>query len=189
MSRDRRSRARPRRHRTTFRLMRSYHPRTRGGRGLAADRRGAAGARRARHRGVESGASPAALHGQHLLPRNAQIAELAACCSAGVRAATLNPAWWRSTCLALFQVAPVPVRPMMGAGSHHADPGRRTSARSRENCARRRRGRVRRRSRSRRPHRVPRRRHDGAVDAAAAEHADGGKTRQRRVRPDVCRSM
>src|SRR5437879_5780544 len=45
-------------------------------------------------------------HGQHLLPRNAQIAELAGLLYArGIRAVTLNPGMTPDHVLALFQVA------------------------------------------------------------------------------------
>src|SRR6266705_104314 len=51
-------------------------------------------------------------HGQHLLPRNAQIAELAGLLYArGVRAVTLNPGMAPEHVLALFQVATGTVRP------------------------------------------------------------------------------
>src|SRR2546427_10075512 len=52
-------------------------------------------------------------HGQHLLPRNAQIAELAGLLYArGVRAVTLNPGMVPDHVLAVFQVA-------TGAGPPH----------------------------------------------------------------------
>src|SRR5213080_661794 len=51
-------------------------------------------------------------HGQHLLPRNAQIAELAGLLYArGVRAVTLNPGMTPDHVLALFQVATGAVPP------------------------------------------------------------------------------
>src|SRR6266550_3930163 len=51
-------------------------------------------------------------HGQHLLPRNAQIAELAGLLYArGVRAVTLNPGMVPEHVLALFQVATGAVPP------------------------------------------------------------------------------
>src|SRR5438093_1036351 len=55
-------------------------------------------------------------HGQHLLPRNAQIAELAGLLYArGVRAVTLNPGMVPEHVLALFQLATGTVPPDDGA--------------------------------------------------------------------------
>src|SRR5882724_9989843 len=70
-------------------------------------------------------------HGQHLLPRNAQIAELAGLLYArGVRAATLNPGMVPEHVLALFQVATGTVPPDDGTlGRITLTLGRRTSAR------------------------------------------------------------
>src|SRR6058998_1229051 len=70
-------------------------------------------------------------HGQHLLPRNAQIAELAGLLYArGVRAVTLNPGMVPEHVLALFQVATGTVPPDDGAlGRITLTLGRRTSAR------------------------------------------------------------
>src|SRR5713101_4741560 len=70
-------------------------------------------------------------HGQHLLPRNAQIAELAGLLYArGVRAATLNPGMVPEHVLALFQVANGTVPPDDGTlGRITLTLGRRTSAR------------------------------------------------------------
>src|SRR5256885_14563248 len=70
-------------------------------------------------------------HGQHLLPRNAQIAELAGLLYArGVRAVTLNPGMTPDHVLALFQVATGIVPPDDGAlGRIALTLGRRTSAR------------------------------------------------------------
>jgi HEAT repeat protein len=70
-------------------------------------------------------------HGQHLLPRNAQIAELAGLLYArGVRAVTLNPGMTPDHVLALFQVATGTVPPDDGAlGRIALTLGRRTSAR------------------------------------------------------------
>src|SRR5256886_1764128 len=70
-------------------------------------------------------------HGQHLLPRNAQIAELAGLLYArGVRAVTLNPGMVPDHVLALFQVATGTVPPDDGTlGRITLTLGRRTSAR------------------------------------------------------------
>src|SRR6266581_2902186 len=70
-------------------------------------------------------------HGQHLLPRNAQIAELAGLLYArGVRAVTLNPGMAPEHVLALFQVATGTVPPDDGTlGRITLTLGRRTSAR------------------------------------------------------------
>src|SRR5256884_437937 len=70
-------------------------------------------------------------HGQHLLPRNAQIAELAGLLYArGVRAVTLKPGMAPEHVLALFQVATGPVPPDDGTlGRITLTLGRRTSAR------------------------------------------------------------
>src|SRR2546430_971 len=70
-------------------------------------------------------------HGQHLLPRNAQIAELAGLLYArGVRAVTLNPGMTPDHVLALFQVATGTVPPDDGTlGRIALTLGRRTSAR------------------------------------------------------------
>src|SRR2546421_6988725 len=70
-------------------------------------------------------------HGQHLLPRNAQIAELAGLLYArGVRAVTLNPGMAPEHVLALFQVATGAVPPDDGTlGRITLTLGRRTSAR------------------------------------------------------------
>src|SRR2546421_218039 len=70
-------------------------------------------------------------HGQHLLPRNAQIAELAGLLYArGVRAVTLNPGMAPEHVLALFQVATGIAPPDDGAlGRIALTLGRRTSAR------------------------------------------------------------
>src|SRR6185437_2961058 len=70
-------------------------------------------------------------HGQHLLPGNAQIAELAGLLYArGVRAATLNPGMVPEHVLALFQVATGTVPPDDGTlGRITLTLGRRTSAR------------------------------------------------------------
>ena len=70
-------------------------------------------------------------HGQHLLPRNAQIAELAGLLYArGVRAVTLNPGMVPDHVLALFQVATGTVPPDDAAlGRITLTLGRRTSAR------------------------------------------------------------
>src|SRR6267143_5273223 len=70
-------------------------------------------------------------HGQHLLPRNAQIAELAGLLYArGVRAVTLNPGMIPDHVLALFQVATGTVPPDDAAlGRITLTLGRRTSAR------------------------------------------------------------
>src|SRR5256885_5420152 len=70
-------------------------------------------------------------HGQHLLPRNAQIAELAGLLYArGVRAVTLNPGMAPEHVLALFQVATGTVPPDDGTlGRITLTRGRRTSAR------------------------------------------------------------
>src|SRR5207247_1880925 len=70
-------------------------------------------------------------HGQHLLPRNAQIAELAGLLYArGVRAVTLNPGMAPDHVLALFQVATAAVPPDDGTlGRITLTLGRRTSAR------------------------------------------------------------
>src|SRR5213594_3015229 len=70
-------------------------------------------------------------HGQHLLPRNAQIAELAGLLYArGVRAVTLNPGMTGEHVLALFQVATGAVPPDDGSlGRLTLTLGRRTSAR------------------------------------------------------------
>src|SRR5438552_3204840 len=70
-------------------------------------------------------------HGQHLLPRNAQIAELAGLLYArGVRAVTLNPGMAPDHVLALFQVATGAVPPDDGTlGRITLTLGRRTSAR------------------------------------------------------------
>src|SRR6059058_2898047 len=70
-------------------------------------------------------------HGQHLLPRNAQIAELAGLLHArGVRAVTLNPGMAPEHVLALFQVATGTVPPDDGTlGRITLTLGRRTSAR------------------------------------------------------------
>src|SRR6058998_3705199 len=70
-------------------------------------------------------------HGQHLLPRNAQIAELAGLLYArGVRGVTLNPGMTGEHVLALFQVATGTVPPDDGAlGRITLTLGRRTSAR------------------------------------------------------------
>src|SRR5437879_11004383 len=70
-------------------------------------------------------------HGQHLLPRNAQIAELAGLLYArGVRTVTLNPGMTPDHVLALFQVATGTVPPDDRAlGRITLTLGRRTSAR------------------------------------------------------------
>src|SRR3989475_4680657 len=70
-------------------------------------------------------------HGQHLLPRNAQIAELAGLLYArGVRAVTLNPGMTPDHVLALFQVATGTVPPDDRAlGRIALALGRRTAAR------------------------------------------------------------
>jgi HEAT repeat protein len=70
-------------------------------------------------------------HGQHLLPRNAQIAELAGLLYArGVRAVTLNPGMVPEHVLALFQVATGTVPPDDATlGRITLTLGRRTSAR------------------------------------------------------------
>src|SRR2546428_1055179 len=70
-------------------------------------------------------------HGQHLLPRNAQIAELAGLLYArGVRTVTLNPGMTPDHVLALFQVATGSVPPGDGALGRIAFAlGRRTAAR------------------------------------------------------------
>src|SRR3989449_2341602 len=70
-------------------------------------------------------------HGQHLLPRNAQIAELAGLLYArGVRAVTLNPGMAPEHVLALFQVATGTVPPDdTTLGRITLTLGRRTSAR------------------------------------------------------------
>src|SRR6267143_1865485 len=70
-------------------------------------------------------------HGQHLLPRNAQIAELAGLLYArGVRAVTLNPGMVPDHVLALFQVATGTVPPDDATlGRITLTLGRRTSAR------------------------------------------------------------
>src|SRR5204862_2266407 len=70
-------------------------------------------------------------HGQHLLPRNAQIAELAGLLYArGVRTVTLNPGMSPDHVLALFQVAIGTVPPDDGTlGRITLTLGRRTSAR------------------------------------------------------------
>jgi len=70
-------------------------------------------------------------HGQHLLPRNAQIAELAGLLYArGVRAVTLNPGMVAEHVLALFQVATGTVPPDDATlGRITLTLGRRTSAR------------------------------------------------------------
>src|SRR5438034_2094135 len=70
-------------------------------------------------------------HGQHLLPRNAQIAELAGLLYArGVRTVTLNPGMSPDHVLALFQVATGTVPPDDGTlGRITLTLGRRTSAR------------------------------------------------------------
>src|SRR5437870_4207570 len=70
-------------------------------------------------------------HGQHLLPRNAQIAELAGLLYArGVRVLTLNPGMTPEHVLALFQVATGTVAPDDPAvGRITLGLGRRTSAR------------------------------------------------------------
>jgi HEAT repeat protein len=70
-------------------------------------------------------------HGQHLLPRNAQIAELAGLLYArGVRAVTLNPGMVPDHVLALFHVATGTVPPDDGTlGRVTLTLGRRTSAR------------------------------------------------------------
>src|SRR6059058_1416376 len=70
-------------------------------------------------------------HGQHLLPRNAQIAELAGLLYArGVRAVTLNPGMAPEHVLALFHVATGTVPPDDGTlGRITLTLGRRTSAR------------------------------------------------------------
>src|SRR2546426_6060379 len=70
-------------------------------------------------------------HGQHLLPRNAQIAELAGLLYArGVRAVTLNPGMVPDHVLALFHVATGTVPPDDGTlGRITLALGRRTSAR------------------------------------------------------------
>ena len=70
-------------------------------------------------------------HGQHLLPRNAQIAELAGLLYArGVRAVTLNPGMLPEHVLALFQVATGTVPPDDATlGRITLTLGRRTSAR------------------------------------------------------------
>src|SRR3989441_8772985 len=72
-------------------------------------------------------------HGQHLLPRNAQIAELAGLLYArGVRAVTLNPGMAPGHVLALFQVATGTVPPDDGTlGRITLTLGRRMSARLR----------------------------------------------------------
>src|SRR6266478_3475605 len=70
-------------------------------------------------------------HGQHLLPRNAQIAELAGLLYArGVRAVTLNPGMVPEHVLAVFQVATGAVPPDDATlGRIALTLGRRTSAR------------------------------------------------------------
>src|SRR2546422_4164078 len=70
-------------------------------------------------------------HGEHLLPRNAQIAELAGLLYArGVRTVTLNPGMTPDHVLALFQVATGIVPPDDGAlGRIALALGRRTAAR------------------------------------------------------------
>src|SRR5256712_6190457 len=70
-------------------------------------------------------------HGQHLLPRNAQIAELAGLLYArGVRTVTLNPGMTPDHVLALFQVATGTVPPDDRAlGRIALALGRRTAAR------------------------------------------------------------
>lgn len=70
-------------------------------------------------------------HGQHLLPRNTQIAELAGLLYArGVRAVTLNPGMTSENVLALFQVATGTVEPNEPAlGRITLSLGRRSSAR------------------------------------------------------------
>src|SRR6266487_805268 len=70
-------------------------------------------------------------HGQHLLPRNAQIAELAGLLYArGVRTVTLNPGMTPDHVLALFQVATGTVPPDDGTlGRITLTLGRRTAAR------------------------------------------------------------
>src|SRR3977135_1390016 len=70
-------------------------------------------------------------HGQHLLPRNAQIAELAGLLYArGVRAVTLNPGMVPDHVLALFQVATGTIPPDDATlGRIALTLGRRTSAR------------------------------------------------------------
>src|SRR5881409_1908551 len=69
-------------------------------------------------------------HGQHLLPRNAQIAELAGLLYArGVRAVTLNPGMAPDHVLALFQVATGAVPDDGTLGRITLTLGRRTSAR------------------------------------------------------------
>ena len=70
-------------------------------------------------------------HGQHLLPRNAQIAELAGLLYArGVRGVTLNPGMTAEHVLAVFQVATGTVPPDHGSlGRITLTLGRRTSAR------------------------------------------------------------
>src|SRR5205814_2375622 len=70
-------------------------------------------------------------HGQHLLPRNAQIAELAGLLYArGVRTVTLNPGMTPDHVLTLFQVATGIAPPNDGAlGRITLGLGRRTSAR------------------------------------------------------------
>ena len=70
-------------------------------------------------------------HGQHLLPRNAQIAELAGLLYArGVRAVTLNPGMVPDHVLAVFQVATGAVPPDDATlGRIALTLGRRSSAR------------------------------------------------------------
>src|SRR6266849_1430758 len=70
-------------------------------------------------------------HGQHLLPRNAQIAELAGLLYArGVRAVTLNPGMVPDHVLAVFQVATGAVAPDDATlGRIALTLGRRSSAR------------------------------------------------------------
>src|SRR5256884_7761623 len=77
------------------------------------------------------GATGLVWHGQHLLPRNTQIAELAGLLFArGVRAVTLNPGMAPGHVLALFQVATGTVPPDDGTlGRITLTLGRRTSAR------------------------------------------------------------
>src|SRR5260370_33986551 len=92
---------------TTFRLMRLYRP-TRPAVAEALRQIGEALPALAALGTVEwkVGVTGLHWHGQHLLPRNAQIAELAGLLYArGVRAATLNPGMVPEHVVAVFQVA------------------------------------------------------------------------------------
>src|SRR5213080_2242627 len=119
-------------------------------------------------------------HGQHLLPRNAQIAELAGLLYArGVRAVTLNPGMTPDHVLALFQVAtgavPPDARPHhAGLGSPHVRAARATAyADAGDGWS----GDSRAASDAERP--PSERPHDGAVDRGGGGRPDGRKTRQR----------